>query len=57
MKKAGGYSDRNVELQLTTIKIRTTVQKITHKILHIKLHLRNSDRKHHLHFSTLTMTG
>ena len=35
LKKAGVYSGQNVVLQLTTIKMRTTVRKITQKILHI----------------------
>ena len=32
-EEAGGYSVWNIVLQLTTIKMRTTVKKITHKIL------------------------
>ena len=36
LKKGGRYSGQDVVLQITTIKMRTTVRKITHKILHIK---------------------
>ena len=36
LRKAGGYSGRNVVFQLTKIKMRTTVRKITHKIWYIK---------------------
>ena len=44
--KAGGYSDRNIVFQLTTIKMRTKVFKITTKIIHIKSHLKYSERKY-----------
>ena len=44
LRKAGGYSGRNVVLQLTAIKMRTTVRKITPKIFQIKPHLKSSDR-------------
>ena len=35
LRKAGGYSSRNVVFQFTIIKMRTTVRKITTKIIHI----------------------
>ena len=43
-EEAGGYSVRNVLLQLTTIKMRTAVQNATNKIMHFygrihRLHL------------------
>ena len=40
--KARGYSDRNVVLQLTKLKMRTTVQILTRKILHgiVKVNVR-----------------
>ena len=36
--------ERNIEFHLTTIKMRTTVQKITTKTILIQSHLKNSDR-------------
>ena len=32
-RKTGGYSGRNAVLQLTTIKMRTTVPKTEHKMI------------------------
>ena len=42
--KDGGYSSQNIVFQLTTIKTRTTAPKVTNKIIHIKPHLKNSDK-------------
>ena len=44
LRKARRYCSRNIVIQLTTIKMRTTVWKITDKILDNKLYLKNSDR-------------
>ena len=44
LRKAGGYIGCNIVLKLTTIKMRIIVRKIAQKILHIKPHLKNSDR-------------
>ena len=44
LRKVKEYSGRNVVLQPTAITTRTAVRKITHKIVRIKPHLKNSDR-------------
>ena len=37
LKKAGGYNGRNIVIRITTIKMRSIIRKIAHKIIYVML--------------------